>query len=371
MTASKKIDFSIHDLYQYLENSFSDNNDLDVIYVEDSDVSNTQTHLVFEAAVGTGSKRLKVNLYERLDGSKNLTAPSSGPLKEIGEQIIDLIYNNITTVPVKNGSHVVRGTEETQVQSFLEKVKAAGNIVEISKDDDSFFVFKVNKIKCGEVKVTFYRTNGTIMLQGASNIYFGEIVSHCIAELGHKFDEAFNSITNSVDNQSVISWNVNILESNLKSKLGSAYDQLWPHDKERLKTLQIFVDNDLNFPDYSIFVAYVGFVVEGAIKCFLVKTGMYSDEQVSRTDFKMAHPDCTKQAPFHFPQTSSVNPVLNFGLPNIYANLEGKLIECYQFLRTYRHDFSHSRKNIQLVASEADAKDNVLDALDLIRELLQ
>lgn len=360
-----KIDFCVKSFQDVIIGIVPDK--FNVSLIDENDISDCMTNYIFEAK---GEKRAIVTLYENTDGSKNLVA--AGQAKELAQDIIKFLIEEkgVITTAVMAGNKTIKKFPSERLADFLAELTDMGCSVENQEDSDVKKRYRVSKRKQGHISITFFSTNSTLQMQGASNLYFSEVVARAMKTCGHEFESMLEIIGKDAHNAGIIKWEKNALRTTLDTKIGAGQiAQLWSHDIERLKTLQVFLDNDFELPEYSLFIAQAGFVIEGALKKFLIKIGYKDENEVSRNGFRWIYPGIDPASTFKITNPGNILD-LNFSLPNQYANYTQVMLDAYEFLRTYRHDFCHSRKNIQLVTSRADATYTIGEAYKIIQALL-
>ncbi|MHB1646813.1 MAG: hypothetical protein EVG15_10805 [Candidatus Acididesulfobacter diazotrophicus] len=338
----KNLNINIDDIDKYLKEFASNGNGK-------CEIKNIKTGSYQFFIEIPGNKKATLNIYETKNGIT--IYPITGANQELSLKLAKEIVNNAEKV--KTSSQSFESIPENLFDEFLQYLGEEKINIQEKSDDD---IKKIYKLKNGhklEITVTYYKTNHKVFIQGKNTKLFKDAVIWFVDKTIKDPDEIIKIVFNSINDfdKYKICFSDNLAESELKNKIGAAYDDnliLYNEEKKWLKVSFYLLNLDMNLPEYYHAVAGSIKVIEGILNRILLN-------KCGHDSFKLSN--------------SKTKTIIGFAqfewdckLKSQYKNKldasQIKYIEVlYSFIRHQRHELFHnSGINPRLIENKKDAE---------------
>lgn len=306
-----------------------------------------------------GNKKATLNIYETKRG---ITVDyKTGANKELSLKLADEIRNNAEKV--KTNSQTFESISVDLFNDFLQYLNEEKIGFQETNDDDIKTIYKLKNEHKLEITVTYYKTNHRVFIQGKDTNLFKDAVMWFVNKIIKDPNEIIKIVFSSIDDftKYKIYFTDNLAESELKNKIGTAYDNnliISDEEKKWLKVSFFLLNLDADLPEYYHVVAGSIKVIEGVLsKILLNKCGSKSFKTNNKGEiigFAQFTGDCKLQGRY--------KNKLDISQISYIESL-------YGFIKHQRHELSHNSViNPRLIENKTEAESIFNEIVNFIKD---
>ena len=306
-----------------------------------------------------GNKIATLNIFETKNG---LTiSPNVGVNQELSLELATEIANRAEKV--KTSSQSFDGINENIFDKFLEHFKEEEKInVQEKANDDIKRIYRLDEHRL-ETTVTYFKTNHKVLIQGKNTKLFKDIVLWFAGKLITEPEEIIKIVFHSLDdfNKYPIDYSDNLIESELKNKIGQVYDKLLLQNEEKkwLKVSFYLFNLKIALPEYYHTIAGPIKVIEGVLTRILLNKCGTMSFSLNKAGNIVGFAQFTGNCQLDYKYKKKLN------------NNQIQYIEnLYSFIKYKRHELSHNRGfNPKIIQNKNEAEDIFNEIINLIKGL--